>query len=111
MTRLFTATTTAGKVDGKIAIIVHNTPVLVWDEYEITLSTGGYRSRLTKNKINDASLKFELGFRLYQKNHKWYVVRKEPRDCVSQVIGSSYDWDNPIEWVDPEEKPFIIERR
>lgn len=38
----------------------------------LILHTGGYFSSLTKNRMNQASTEYNLGYVVYQKKHKWY---------------------------------------
>ena len=56
--------------NGKFSVIVYNTTVLTINQDRITLNSGGYRTNLTKNRINKY---LPDDYRLYQENHTWYV--------------------------------------
>lgn len=60
-------------VDGKTAVTYHNTAVVTFDENLITLNNGGWFTNTTKNRMNQASNQFGLGFGVYQKDFTWYV--------------------------------------
>ena len=51
----------------------HKTAVVRWNDDEIRLNTGGWYSATTKNRMNQTSNQFALGFRVYQLKHAWYV--------------------------------------
>jgi hypothetical protein len=58
----------------------HATQVCRFDACFVTLDTGGWRTVTTKDRMNYASGKFELGFRVWQRDHVWYVGT--PGGCV-----------------------------
>ena len=39
----------------------------------IRLDSGGYRTQTTKLRMNQTSREYNLGFKVYQKQTKWYV--------------------------------------
>ena len=52
----------------------HNTDVVQFDSLYITLNTGGWETATTKLRMNQASNQFNLGFSVYQKDYRWFVV-------------------------------------
>ena len=54
----------------------HNTDVVIWNDNEIKLDTGGYQTHTTKDRMNQVSREYDLGFYVYQKNFDWYVEYK-----------------------------------
>ena len=57
----------------KTRVFFHDTPVVTFNEKTIELNTGGWRTRSTKVRMNQASQEFELGFRVFQKQKEWFV--------------------------------------
>jgi hypothetical protein len=51
----------------------YNTDVVSFNDEEIILKTGGYKTKTTKTRMNQTSRQFNLGFNVYQKNWEWYV--------------------------------------
>jgi len=51
----------------------HNTDVVSFNDKEIILKTGGYKTNTTKTRMNQTSRQFNLGFNVYQKDFEWYV--------------------------------------
>lgn len=93
--RLFTRTTTFVAMDDMQAVVVHDTPIVKWNEELIILDTGGFGTRLTKNKMNQTARDFDLDFRVYQEKSEWYVVRWHEWAPTLWA----WDWDNPIPFV------------
>jgi hypothetical protein len=90
--KLFTKDVTHAVLDGMHVVVLHDTAIVTWGDKTITLDTGGWWTRLTKDKMNQTSRDFNLGFVVYQEDHKWYVARR--------IYGQSeFDWDNPIPFV------------
>lgn len=74
--------------DGVTVVRYHGTDVVAFDKNRIVLNTGGYRTYTTKLRMNQAAAQFDLGYRVYQKNHDWFVdyrgnVTRMDRDCIS----------------------------
>lgn len=75
-------THTVGKVatsiarrDGVLQITYHGTDVVsAYPDGRIILDTGGWRTTTTKARMNQAASQFDLGFMVYQRNYRWYVV-------------------------------------
>lgn len=59
--------------DGMTHIRYHNTDVVSFNEIEIILRSGGYQTLTTKTRMNQAARQFGLAFRVFQKNHEWFV--------------------------------------
>lgn len=55
----------------------HDTVVVRFDKDHIELNTGGWKSKTTKLRMNQASEQFNLGYRVYQKNFEWFVSYKD----------------------------------
>lgn len=54
-------------------VFFHDTPVVSFNDRSILLNTGGWRTRSTKVRMNQASQEFALGFRVFQKKNDWFV--------------------------------------
>jgi hypothetical protein len=54
-------------------VVYHSTAIIKWNNEEIILNSGGWQSATTKKKMNQASLQFNLGFSVYQKDFSWLV--------------------------------------
>ena len=52
----------------------HNTDVVKFDSGWVMLDTGNWFTATTKLRMNQASNQFHLGYQVYQKDYKWYVV-------------------------------------
>ena len=61
---------------GQIEIIYHQTAVVTYDFEQIILNTGGWWTRSTKTRMNQASEVLGLGFRVFQKKGDWFVDYK-----------------------------------
>jgi hypothetical protein len=59
--------------EDKSRVFFHETPVVSFNERTITLDTGGWWTRTTKVRMNQASQEFGLGFHVFQKAHDWFV--------------------------------------
>ena len=59
---------------GSTYVVYHNTDVVRFNESEITLKTDGWYTQTTKNRMNQASNQYNLGFSVSQRNYKWYVM-------------------------------------
>ena len=56
-----------------IRVYLHGTRVVKVTPTEITLNSGGWQPATTKARMNQTSNEFDLGFGVFQKNHKWFV--------------------------------------
>ena len=49
------------------------TDVVAFNDDAIVLDNGGYHTNTTKSRMNQASVQFNLGFHVFQKDYRWYV--------------------------------------
>jgi hypothetical protein len=54
----------------------HNTAVVSFNDRQINLRTGGWTTNTTKNRMNQTSNQFNLGFRVFQRNGSFHVQYK-----------------------------------
>ena len=59
--------------DGRTQVIYHGSVIVCFNSNKVILSSHGWRTSSTKQRINQASEEFGLGFTVYQKNWNWYV--------------------------------------
>ena len=59
--------------DGCRYVQYHATKVVRWNDKYIFLRTDGYYTQTTKNRMNQVSNQFNLGFKVYQKDFEWFV--------------------------------------
>lgn len=59
--------------DGYTKVVYHDTIVVKFNDNVIELNSNGYRTVTTKVRMNQASNQFDLGYRVYQKNHVWFI--------------------------------------
>jgi len=59
--------------DGITYVRYHTTCVVVFDVMTIALDSGGWKTATTKNRMNQASNEFDLGFYVFQKHFDWFV--------------------------------------
>lgn len=71
--RVGTVATSVFHADGYQWCVYHSTPVVKWNDKEIILDTGGWRTATTKNRMNQVSQQFGLDYRVYQKDFCWFV--------------------------------------
>lgn len=67
------STTVRTNPEGQTEVIYHETSVVSFDQNEIVLNSGGWRTNTTKLRMNQASNQFGLGYQVYQKNYEWFV--------------------------------------
>ena len=71
--RVGTHKTSIITLEGMTSIVYHNTPVVQFNADKIILNSGGWDTRTTKTRMNQASNQYGLGFEVYQVNYSWYV--------------------------------------
>ncbi len=76
MYKIGTTATTIRTENGYTIIRYHQTDVVKFNQDEVILNTGGWWTATTKARMNQASNQFDLGFRVYQHNYKWFVDYK-----------------------------------
>jgi len=65
--------TTVTFLNGETVVVLYSTPIVRYSDKKIILNTGGWRTSTTKNRMNQASKEYGLGYTVYQKNFDWYV--------------------------------------
>ena len=65
--------TTVETTDGKTVITLYKTPIVTFDDKQITLNHGGWRTSTTKSRMNQVSQIYDLGFTVYQSGYDWYI--------------------------------------
>ena len=64
--------------NGITSVAYHNTVVFHTDGQELTLDTGGFKTKTTKDRMNTAlnlcSVTFPLHLSVIQRKNKWFVV-------------------------------------
>lgn len=73
-TKVGRTATTIKTIDGWINIQYHSTTVVKFNDKQIVLNSGGWRTATTKTRMNQTSHQFDLGFSVYQKDFDWFVV-------------------------------------
>lgn len=61
---------------GDVTVVTyHATPIVTINHREgtVTLDSGGWRTKTTKTRMNQAASEFNLPYHIYQKRYKWYV--------------------------------------
>lgn len=69
----FRNTTVANDASRGTIVTLHNTQIVVFDGSMIQLDTGGLKTKTTKNRMNQTSDLFDLGFSVYQEKKEWFV--------------------------------------
>jgi hypothetical protein len=54
----------------------HDTDVVRVSSTLVYLDTGGWFTKSTKDRINQAANQYDLGFNVHQKARQWFVVTK-----------------------------------
>jgi hypothetical protein len=72
--KLGTVATKVRTENGVTVIRYHQTDVVTVDATHIWLNANGWRTATTKNRMNQASNQFNLGYRVYQKAGEWFVT-------------------------------------
>lgn len=62
--------------NGFTVIRYHSTDVVKFNQHEIVLNHGGWQTNTTKNRMNQTSNQFDLGFSVFQNDYAWYVSFK-----------------------------------
>ena len=52
----------------------HSTDVVRFNQHEIILNTGGWRTATTKLRMNQTANQYRLGFNVFQTKGMWHVV-------------------------------------
>jgi hypothetical protein len=59
--------------NGKTKVIYYQTKVVEFDAKTITLDNGGYATKSTKERMNQAASQYDLGYYVFQNGGKWFV--------------------------------------
>lgn len=59
---------------GQTKVVYYKTAVVTFTDDQIWLDTGGWWTRTTRVRMNQASRQFQLGYRVYEKGSKWYIA-------------------------------------
>lgn len=59
--------------DGQRYVRYRKTHIVRFDNQEIVLNTGGWKTVTTKRRMNQTSNQFNLGYQVYQKRFNWFV--------------------------------------
>lgn len=62
--------------EGRTIIRYHNTDVVSFNDKDVILNTGGWKTATTKTRMNQASNQFGLGYQVSQKKGDWFVDYK-----------------------------------
>jgi len=74
--------TTVRKEGADIIVRYHDTDIVRFNQDYVWLNTGGWNTVTTKRRINQVSKRFDLGFRVYQKNHEWFIEGKSYGETI-----------------------------
>ena len=57
-------------------VVLHDTAIVQYfvDSDRVILNSGGWRSVTTKARMNQVADEWELDFKVYQKEHEWFVI-------------------------------------
>jgi hypothetical protein len=55
-------------------VIYQSTDIVKWNQDRITLNSGGWETRTTKRKMNQAARQFKLEYSVFQDDFTWYVT-------------------------------------
>ena len=59
--------------DGVTRVTLYDTVVVEFTEHAVILNAGEFKTVTTKNRMNQASNQFNLGYRVYQVKGVWWV--------------------------------------
>jgi hypothetical protein len=65
--------TTVYTQNGYTFVKYHRTDVVMFNHHSIVLNSGGWDTATTKNRMNQTSNQFDLGFQVFQKDWNWFV--------------------------------------
>ena len=68
-------TATKIRTEGEKTIVrYHATDVVAFDKDTITLNSGGWATRTTMARMNQAANQYDLPFQVFQRKYRWYVT-------------------------------------
>ena len=77
MSKIGTTATNVTKDGDTTKVTYHNTAVVTFTDDKVTLNTGGWFTKTTKDRMNQVSNVFDLGFTVYQEKKEWFVWLRE----------------------------------
>jgi len=77
--------------DGYTCIQLHATIVVRFNETEIILDSGGWRTPTTKTRMAQAASEHQLGFGVYQRKGVWYVTQSRRVKAEPDQWGPNWD--------------------
>lgn len=103
-------TTITADDSASVIVTYHKTQIVrVNKDGTITLNTGGYETLTTKKKMNQAAEQFGLGFKVWQRNHQWFVRRPDGSEVC--LLSDSITFDATAaerdEWTGEESFPAM----
>ena len=69
--------TTIYQEGNKTVVQYYNTNIIKFNDDNIELNAGNFKTRSTKDRLNQAAKMFNLNYQVYQENNKWYVAYKK----------------------------------
>ena len=61
------------KSGNETTVTFYNTDIVSFDIETITLDSGGHRTASTKKRLNETSVRFNLGYKVYTEKGYWLV--------------------------------------
>lgn len=65
--------TDRGTPNGETHVAYHNRHVVCFNRWQIALRTNGYFTVTTRNRMNQVSNQYQLGYLVFQRQGRWYV--------------------------------------
>ncbi len=65
--------TTVTYLNGETVVVLYRTPIVRFNSERIILTHDGWTTNTTKNRMNQTSKEYGLGFYVYQRDFQWYV--------------------------------------
>ena len=102
--------------DGYTKVIYHTTKVVSFNRDMIVLNSGGWETKTTKDRMNEASHEYGLNYSVYQKDFTWYVIYNKkcyPFEDNMQLIeklGWSHHYDK-YEVLDYSNRPIKADEK
>ena len=73
--------------DGKTKVVYYDTAIVTFDKDAIILDTGGWWTRSTKARMNQASRQFDLGYQVHQVLNSWVITfRRESHSFDTERV-------------------------
>jgi len=77
--------------DGKFTIIhVHQTDVVKFNNKKIILDTGGWKTQMTKNRMNQASNQYDLYYYVHNIRGEWVVNYRAYKNGIYGVFSKKF---------------------